>query len=179
VGSYDEGPSFEGTIHRGGKKITDVLAPLGDAAARDAMVDEVVRMADILFRLVPDSSLHCHWAIVRTDKCRKFHADYVKLRLLVTYEGPGTLWVPEEGVSRAAMADRVPCPETDNARIVADPTRWVRQARVGDVVLLKGEAWPGNAGRGAVHRSPPLTSHSDGPEAARRVVLTLTAKPPA
>ncbi|MET0403973.1 MAG: DUF1826 domain-containing protein [Cystobacter sp.] len=43
----------------------------------------------------------------------------------------------------------------------------VRAASTGDLVLLKGEAWPDNQGRGAVHRSP--TASTDTP----RLVLTL------
>ena len=30
--------------------------------------------------------------VVETDACRRFHADYVTLRLLCTYIGPGTQW---------------------------------------------------------------------------------------
>jgi len=30
--------------------------------------------------------------VVETDACRRFHADYVTLRLLCTYVGPGTQW---------------------------------------------------------------------------------------
>ncbi|WP_280109885.1 DUF1826 domain-containing protein [Azospirillum sp. B506] len=38
----------------------------------------------------------------------------------------------------------------------------------GDVALLKGEGWPGNRGRGLVHRSPPAA-----PSGAPRLLLCL------
>ena len=41
--------------------------------------------------------------------------------------------------------------------------------------MMKGETWPGNAGRGLVHRSPPLTP-ADGCEAPPRLLLTITAR---
>ena len=33
--------------------------------------------------------------VVRTDSCRKFHADYVTARLITTYLGEGTQWLDE------------------------------------------------------------------------------------
>jgi len=95
--------------------------------------------------------------------CRKFHADHIGLRLLCTYDGIGTQWVPDAAVRRAMLA------VGDNDDIVGDPASVQTMAR-GDVGLFKGEAWPGNTGRGIVHRSPPR------PEGGhRRVLLCLDA----
>ena len=54
----------------------------------------------------------------------------------------------------------------DQSDIFSSP-RQIRQLTVGDVVLLKGESWHGNEGRGAVHRSPPM------PSGAARLMLSL------
>ncbi|MBX3500623.1 MAG: DUF1826 domain-containing protein [Alphaproteobacteria bacterium] len=95
--------------------------------------------------------------------CRKFHVDHVGLRLLCTYDGGGTQWLPDAAVRRGMLA------VGDNDNIVADARSVETMAR-GDVGLFKGEAWPGNAGRGIVHRSPPP------PEGGhRRVLLCLDA----
>lgn len=107
--------------------------------------------------------------LILDDQCRKFHTDSVALRLLVTYAGPGTEWAPDGAVRRGALRAPAGCPDEANAAIVPDPSL-VRRAGAGDVVLLKGDRWPGGEGRGAVHRSPPL-----GRSGARRLVLKATA----
>jgi len=56
-----------------------------------------------------------------------------------------------------------------NRAIVPD-AQAIRRASAGHVVLLKGELYPGNAGNGAVHRSPPIAEAGE-----RRLVLTLDA----
>lgn len=95
--------------------------------------------------------------------CRKFHVDHIGLRLLCTYDGAGTEWVPDEFVCRSMLAIG------DNDDIVADRDA-IESLACGDVGLFKGEAWPGNAGKGIVHRSPPE------PEGGhRRVLLCLDA----
>jgi hypothetical protein len=84
-----------------------------------------------------------------TDGCRRFHVDQTHLRLLCTYRGPGTEWLPDAQVDRVALADGAP-----NAGIVrcGEPARF-QPFWVG---ILKGGAYPGNAGHGLVHRSPPI-----------------------
>ena len=83
------------------------------------------------------------------DGCRRFHADRTRLRLLCTYQGPGTEWLSNEQVDRAAHRSGA-----SNEEIV----------RFGDaenfkpfwVGILKGTKYPGNAKLGLVHRSPPM-----------------------
>lgn len=103
---------------------------------------------------------------IRDDRCRRFHHDYVQMRMVSTYVGPGTEWAAERDVDRAAMAREWCCVDDANRSIVA-PER-VRHARVGEVVGLKGTAHPTSGGRGAVHRSPPIG------EGVTRVVLIAT-----
>lgn len=92
-------------------------------------------------------------AAIRGDQCRKFHCDYVRYRLLSTYVGPGTEWLPEEAVRREALEHPAACPTQANARAVRDASG-VRRAAAGDVLLMKGALHPDS--RGAVHRSPPI-----------------------
>lgn len=44
----------------------------------------------------------------------------------------------------------------------------MQRAEPGSVVLLKGHSWPGNEGRGAIHRSPPIEKVGE-----RRLLLKL------
>lgn len=99
-------------------------------------------------------SLRFFFGPVRDDRCRRFHHDYVQLRLVTTYAGPGTEWAAERDVDREAMSREWCCVDDANRAIVA-PER-VRHASLGDVLILKGAHHRTSAGKGAVHRSPPL-----------------------
>jgi len=65
------------------------------------------------------------------------------------YRGPGTEWLTDVQVDRVAQASGAP-----NECIIrfGEPSQfdsfWVG--------VMKGNAYPGNAGRGLVHRSPPI-----------------------
>jgi len=92
-------------------------------------------------------------AAVRDVMCRRFHTDYISLRLLCTYAGLGTQWIADDDVDRAHLGHRAI--DADEESLTAlRPAAVVRRVPKGAVVLLKGDAWPGNAGRGAIHRSP-------------------------
>jgi hypothetical protein len=104
---------------------------------------------------------------VTGDQCRKFHADYQRLRLITTYLGPGTEWLPEHAVRRHALIEPPACPATANQLIVRDPSL-VRRAHAGDVLLLRGHDGVVGAALAAVHRSPPI-------EQSRKVRVVLVA----
>ena len=84
-----------------------------------------------------------------SDDCRRFHVDRTRLRLLCTYQGPGTEWLTDAQVDRAAQ--RSGAPNEDIVRF-GHPSCF-RPFWVG---VMKGDAYSNNAGRGLVHRSPPI-----------------------
>lgn len=96
-------------------------------------------------------------SLVADDMCQKLHTDNVSIRLLCTYAGPGTQWVANEDVVRANLGRTDVDVETANRSVLRTATA-LRRCSPGEVILLKGEAFPGNADRGAVHRSPPIRS---------------------
>lgn len=107
-------------------------------------VDGLVEMYRCLFE--PEAiGLRLH--VLKGTMCPRFHVDRVPVRLLCTYQGTGTEWLPESAVTRPGREG--PLPEQQVA-----PVR-VRQLSAGSVSLLKGESWIGNEGKGVVHRSPP------------------------
>jgi hypothetical protein len=110
-------------------------------------------------------------AVTDVDECRKFHVDWTGLRVIVTYSGLGTEWLADEGVDRAALGSHGDDWESANRSIARDPSL-IRRAAAGDVVALWGEAWPGRRGRGAVHRSPPVSASG-----GRRLLVKLTVEP--
>ena len=85
---------------------------------------------------------------VETDMCSRFHTDVNKLRLLCTYHGPATLWLPEAAEDRAAYHSG-----EENQKIIKNPAL-IQQAQTGEVLLLKGALYP-NA-QAVMHRSPSI-----------------------
>lgn len=76
-----------------GAPIRAALADAGypdDAAAM--LAADIDRLAQVQARLTAADRLTVKLEVIETDACRRFHADYVTLRLLCTYIGPATQW---------------------------------------------------------------------------------------
>jgi hypothetical protein len=133
---------------------TPFAALLPEGPGRDAMVRDLAELAELYADLLGCPRIGLRWEVTSSAMCPRFHTDRVGIRLLCTYRGPGTEWIDP------AAAD-------PGAEIAAGR---IRHARPFELVLLKGESWPGHEGAGAVHRSPGVP-----PEAAPRVLLALDA----
>ncbi|MCI5049005.1 MAG: DUF1826 domain-containing protein [Rickettsiales bacterium] len=74
--------------------------------------------------------------------CRRYHTDNVPMRLVVTYSGRGTEWLPEEAANRDAYKAGAP-----NENILTDPNarQWLEPWDVG---IFKGGQ------NGVLHRTP-------------------------
>eukprot|EP00241_Pyramimonas_parkeae_P012644 CAMPEP_0114240872 /NCGR_PEP_ID=MMETSP0058-20121206/9335_1 /TAXON_ID=36894 /ORGANISM="Pyramimonas parkeae, CCMP726" /LENGTH=274 /DNA_ID=CAMNT_0001353369 /DNA_START=109 /DNA_END=933 /DNA_ORIENTATION=+ len=102
--------------------------------------------------------------LTRGTMCSKLHVDNVGLRLLRTYFGPGTEWVASPALSRVLSeslrfgGNSI----TDALKALVSTISPIERAEQGEVVLLKGQAFPGAMGRAIVHRSPLLSSSEQG-----------------
>lgn len=137
------------------------------AALREDLLDLIPRFAALLRA----DEVMATVLLDATDGCRRFHCDHVGLRLLCTYAGPGTEWLADATWRRALLARKDLALGAFNQAIAAGADG-VRRAGTGDVLVLKGHAWPGNAGRGAIHRSPPVRASR-----TRRLLVKLDAAP--
>lgn len=102
-------------------------------------------------------------SVLNKAMCPRFHVDYVICRMICTYLGDGTEWLPEHAVNRLALGhagNSQPDGQQHNEAAT-------QKLLPGSVALLKGEKWPGNHGRGLVHRSPAAT------QGKCRLVVTL------
>nr|WP_295835942.1 DUF1826 domain-containing protein [uncultured Azospirillum sp.] len=126
----------------------DLLAALPPRRIEGPLLTDIVGLVRLYADIVGCTAVRLRLDSLSGDGCRFFHVDYVGRRLLCTYRGAGTQWLPDGAVVRSALG------RGDNDAVLSDPGR-VRSLRAGDVALLKGEALPGNRGRGLVHRSPP------------------------
>ena len=121
--------------------------------ARTWLTTDIAVLLAQLAHLANAPRLRVSFGAVRTNQCPKFHVDYVRYRLMTTYTGPGTEWVPDDAVRREALNHPVECPREANKEIVRDASA-VRHGAVGEVLVMKGARH--ETGRGAVHRSPPI-----------------------
>lgn len=121
--------------------------------ARTWLTMDVAVLIARLAHLADARRLRVSLGAVRTDQCRKFYVDYVRYRLLTTYVGPGTEWVPDEAVRCEVFDYFLDCLCDANKEIVRDASA-IRHAVPGEVIVMKGARHPNH--RGAVHRSPPI-----------------------
>lgn len=98
--------------------------------------------------------------------CPKFHVDKVPCRLVTTYQGMATQWLPHELVDQTKLGwgcNGLPDSESGLYQSESD----IQQLDCGDVALIKGTLWEGNENAGLVHRSPGLIANE------KRLILTL------
>lgn len=139
------------------RAIDALAAKLPAAAPLDLLLD--IRGLAIAFAGIADTggAVRIRLEAITGPACHRWHADAVGLRLLCTYRGPGTEWLPIAGGARAARGLDPQAPPCEGGRIAT-----------GAAAILKGEGFPGNAGFGCIHRSPPA-----GPGESARLLLCL------
>lgn len=98
--------------------------------------------------------------------CPRFHVDNIALRLITTYYGLATQWLPDQLSNRSALSSDL-ANQIATPGAITDSAINIQSMSAGDVALFKGELWQGNEGRGIVHRSPSVTAAQP-----RRLVVT-------
>jgi len=131
--------------------------------------EELWFWAELMGELTGCTSVGIRCARLDAAMCPRFHVDRVGVRLVTTLVGPGTEYVASEHVNRAMLGHAAGGASDDSSGLLR-PGAVIARAEAGDVVLMKGESWPGNAGRGAVHRSPPTQATQ---ACAPRLVVTI------
>lgn len=99
--------------------------------------------------------------------CPRFHVDSVPARMICSYGGIGTEWLPEYAIDRSKLGLGGKGLADDVSGLIVDLSA-IRSMPAYAVGLMKGSNWEGNEGRGLVHRSPAPTSAQP-----RRLLLTL------
>ncbi|MBI6951927.1 DUF1826 domain-containing protein [Pseudomonas sp. B21-023] len=132
-----------------------LLRETADLHGYDGFVADVAWLVAAYTCLLGARRLGVRLRVLEGAMCPRMHVDHVPLRLLSTYAGAGSEWLPEGAIDRARL--QLAPPPVDN----------VRRLVAGEVALLKGEKWLGNEGAGLVHRSPQT------PAGERRLLLSL------
>ena len=116
--------------------------PLPEPAIAAGAAQELGFLVEVFGELLGCPRIGLRLEVLDRAMCPRWHRDHNGIRLLCTWLGPGTQWL-----------DDTASPVPDPALLPADAPPSGRAAPF-DLVLLKGGLWQGNAGRGAIHRSP-------------------------
>lgn len=144
-----------------------LLPPDLAAQGAERFLEDVAFWIEVYGDLFGVDQIGVRLCSLREAMCPRFHVDRVLARLVCTYHGPGTEWIDSVDVDRTRLGHRAGGVSDEESGLLCWPDAISRMPTYA-VGLLKGEAWPGNEGRGAVHRSPATSAAQ-----ARRVLLTL------
>ncbi|ARS52825.1 DUF1826 domain-containing protein [Kushneria konosiri] len=116
-----------------------------------ALVEDVMGLARLMASMLEATELRLRLRLLEDTMCPRFHCDNVAVRLVTSWLGPGSEWLPEHALDRRGLG----APSSDKPAIVVDSTA-IERLDTGDVALIKGSAWHGEGRGGLVHRSPAL-----------------------
>ncbi|WKN46403.1 DUF1826 domain-containing protein [Tunicatimonas pelagia] len=122
--------------------LSDYISLHSEGAFR--LIEDMVMLTDLFMKLTHRSQTQLLLQTVENDACRKFHVDLYPIRLICTYDGPGTQWLPNHQVNRKAL-------QTTNEQIAKDPYN-IQNMGSFHVGIMKGN----QTNYGIVHRSPPI-----------------------
>lgn len=139
---------------------------LGEPGIAPKLSEDIALLVDMFCCLFDLKYAGLRLTVLNKAMCPRFHVDRVPMRLVTTYQGPGSEWLPHSAVDRTKLGlgnQGLPDEKSGLFNSVKD----IQGLNAGDVALLKGELWPNNENAGLVHRSPVITS------ASPRLLLTL------
>ncbi len=140
---------YEIKYHASGS-VAEILSQLDDFFTNHlekcpSLFDDISEILGLFEQTTQKSSFRLLLETVSTNMCRKFHTDVNDLRLLCTYIGPGTLWMPDGAIDQKASKA--------SKEMVMDFAQ-KQQVAAGDVVMLKGALYPD--ANPILHRSPTI-----------------------
>lgn len=140
----------------------DLLKRLPAPEAAEVLVQDVQLLAEAMACLFDTDTVGIRLRLLDGVMCPRFHVDNLPVRLVTTYHGPGSEWLPEAATNRAGLG----APSPDKPEIVRE-LEAIQRLNAGDLALLKGGGWEGNENQALVHRSPALV------EGQKRLLLTI------
>jgi hypothetical protein len=134
--------------------------PLAEQRGRLDFIEDIIMLFSLFRDATGFKNPSIHLTTISNMQCPLFHVDFNQIRLLCTYNGPGTLWLDEENSDRSHLG----CGHNDH---VVRNMEKIHEVGTGSVALLKGERYPGNGGYGIVHKSPEV------PTGTKRLFLRI------
>ena len=142
---------------------------LGDSDAVKVLSDDITLLVDMFCCVFDLTKAGLRLTALDRAMCPRFHFDRIPCRLVTTFHGVATEWLPHQLVDRSKLGAGNQG-KSDEQSGLFQSLDDIRQLNQGDVALLKGEFWQDNEGAGLVHRSP---VQGPGLINKRRLLLTL------
>lgn len=130
------------------------------------LADDVAQLVDIFCYLFDKERAGLRIATLDRAMCPRFHVDRIPCRMITTYHGVATEWIPHEAVTYSKPGPGSRRQSGFGPGLSADESA-ARRLTSGDVALLKGALWADNEDGGLVHRSPAV------PAGESRLMLSL------
>ena len=143
------------SVERAHAALTDAFTQQPQAAWHADIAADIAALAASFAAIMALSHVVIRLERVVGDACKRWHADYVPVRLISTYCGSGTQWI-ERSIDRAG----------------GSPVERPRSLTPGAVGLFKGRILAGE--QAIVHRSPPIAGTGEA-----RLLLVIDSPPPA
>lgn len=121
-----------------------------EGGERDEIIEDIISRTDEMFAFTGELILKVRLDRVNGAMCTRFHQDAVGVRMLCTYKGLGTEWVPNDAVREDEMNQGLP-----NEQVVPDRSMTQHLPRFAVGYLKGSNAEDGSFG--IVHRSPDFT----------------------
>jgi hypothetical protein len=131
-----------------------------------ALVQNIAELVDMFCCLFDLKDAGVRLATLNSAMCPRFHVDRVPCRLVTTFYGTATQWLPNYVLDRSKLGHGSNGQPDHLSGLYQDESD-VQQLSCGDVALLKGGAWIGNEETALVHRSPMVSAQEN------RLLLTL------
>ena len=117
------------------------------------LIEDISKLVKLFCNLFNINQIWLRLDAINSPMCPRFHTDNLKCRLVTTYKGPATQWLPNDLVNRDMLGHGNNRKPNEESGLFLKNTD-IKELDVGHVALLKGETWIGNEGKGLVHRSP-------------------------
>jgi hypothetical protein len=131
--------------------IADLRRRLPAPEAAAPLIDDMATIAEAIAFLFDTQTIGIRVRLLNSAMCPRFHCDNLPARMVTTYIGPGSEWLPEHAINR----DGLGAPHPNRPDIATDASA-IQRISPGDIALLKGSGWEGCEAHGLVHRSPAL-----------------------
>ena len=131
-----------------------------------AFCKDIYELVEMFCVLLDIERVGLRLTVLDRAMCPRFHVDRVPCRLVCTYSGVTSEWLPHDLVDRSKLGEgNNGQPDADSGLFQSEEN--INRLKIGDVALLKGELWEGNENAGLVHRSPQVSTGD------KRFLLTL------
>ncbi|TGK47117.1 DUF1826 domain-containing protein [Leptospira bouyouniensis] len=121
--------------------------PIHNNISNLEFANEIKKLSSIFANITYKKHHTIQITTVNKMQCPLFHVDFLSYRMMCTYKGPGTLWIPNSSVDRSHLG----CGR--NNHVIQD-FRLIRETENFDVILMKGDLHPDDPNNGCIHKSP-------------------------